>query len=128
MPSIKLLVFATLVLLVSCDKQELKEELTKDNLVGRWEAKGPPEPYLLFKNFYGSAFELRQNNEFKLYYWGSGQPDPDNANGSWSLTNGQELIFDYGLGNEIGIITQYEGKTMTLEHKTSGDTLLFTRR
>lgn len=122
----KLSCLAFLFLFISCKKQA-NDELNAENLAGRWEAKDLPESVIMFNNFYSNAFELRKNGEFQLYYWHVSPPNPVSTGTQWTLSNEQELMFNYGPGSETCTITQFDGKTMTIEHALSGERYKMTR-
>ncbi len=86
----------------------VKEIITEAELIGNWEAYEETnlqtgvtfvkEPQHML-GYYCSAFELRDNNEFSIYYHyvGTVKPPSQSASGIWRFEENKKLIFEFSL-------------------------------
>lgn len=134
--TIPILSLFLLSLSCACKQSDFPEPLalTDADLIGNWEVyeyghvgkemtAGEPS---FFMGLYCSAFVLRENHEFAIYYWRSGPAEDSRVDGTWSINNDSDLILIYGTSLEIKTrITSFDSQDMLLEHEWAiGDTTL----
>ena len=78
----------------NCNKANpLSTELLKEDLIGYWEAHTNIQ--FMLGLHYCNSFELRNNNEFAIYYLDGGKPSNTRIDGYWSLVDGNIIEFDF---------------------------------
>ena len=87
--------YNSFVIFTNCTKEDNSDiNVLQDDLFGHWEAIDQ-EIQFLIGNHYCNSFELRENNEFALYYGNASRPSATQSNGTWSIEDGQKIIFNF---------------------------------
>lgn len=121
-------ILLSILYLCSCHKDpSIIIKIRETDLIGNWEAYQQTnletgqtlvtEPGFLLGSLYCSAFELRDNNEYALYYHLGGTSKPDNkrVHGIWDLEKYKRLIFEYNSDKIIVDIIELDEHNLTIE-------------
>ena len=122
----------SILFLSSCQKDPAIIEIREIELIGNWEAFEQTnlstgetikkEPQFLLDGLYCSAFELRDNNEYAIYYHRGGTQKPDGqlVHGSWRFEENKKLIFEFN-SDEINVeIIELTEDNLIIECKSLG--------
>ena len=90
-------IFTSILLVLSffaCSESSdnIQFHLSKDDLIGNWEATNDETGYML-ERLYCNSFELRSDGNLAVYYWQAGIPSMDEVHGTWEIINETELLF-----------------------------------
>ena len=85
----------------SCNKEEVSTtSLIPEDLTGYWEANNTSIQFML-GNHYCNSFELRENNEFAIYYSNQDKPSNTRIDGIWSITEEDKIEFFFNPNNIV---------------------------
>lgn len=125
-------ILLSILYLCSCHKDPSVIKIKEIELIGNWEAFEQTnlstgettikEPQFLLDLLYCSAFELRDNNEYALYYHNGGAKKPDKQliHGIWRLEENKKLIFEFNSDDHIVEIIELTENRLIIEGTSFG--------